>query len=55
MYKYLTTKGAEKFAFYRVPKMLLTSEKFSAISCESKLLYGLLLDRATLSIKKRMG
>ncbi len=52
MYKYLTKTGVEKFAFYRVPKMLFTNKNFAAISCEAKLLYGLLLDRATLSIKK---
>jgi len=42
---------AELFAFYRIPKVLITDERFKQLDCEAKLLYGLLLDRMSLSVK----
>ena len=42
---------AEQFHFYRIPKMLFTDKRFSGISVEAKVLYGLMLDRMSLSIK----
>lgn len=39
--------------FYRVPKVLFTAECFKSLSCEAKVLYGLMLDRMSLSIKNR--
>ncbi len=42
---------AEQYQFYRIPKPLITGEQFREISCESKLLYGLMLDRLSLSMK----
>ena len=38
---------------YRVPKVLFTAECFRYLSCEAKVLYGLMLDRMGLSIKNR--
>lgn len=49
MFNYLSASGIDKFTFYRMPKILFVDDYFSAISCEAKVLYGLLLDRATLS------
>ena len=40
---------AEQFSFYRIPKVLFTDERFRGISAEAKILYGLLLDRMSLS------
>ena len=42
---------AEQFTFYRIPKLLFTNPKFKNISCEAKLIYGLMLDRMGLSSK----
>ena len=42
---------AEQYSFYRVPKILFTAECFKELSCEAKVLYGLLLDRMSLSMK----
>ena len=42
---------AEQFSFYRIPKVLFTEERFRGISAESKVLYGILLDRMSLSRK----
>lgn len=48
-FNYLSASGIDKFTFYRMPKILFIDDYFSTISCEAKVLYGLLLDRATLS------
>ena len=48
-FNYLSASGIDKFTFYRMPKILFVDDYFSTISCEAKVLYGLLLDRATLS------
>lgn len=42
---------SEQFTFYRIPKLLVTDERFRNISTDAKLLYGLMLDRMSLSIK----
>ena len=42
---------AEQFSFYRIPKVLFTDKRFKDISAEAKILYGLLLDRMSLSAK----
>ena len=42
---------AEQFSFYRIPKVLFTEERFRSVSAEAKVLYGLLLDRMSLSCK----
>lgn len=44
---------AEAYSFYRIPKVLFTSAYFKKLSCEAKVLYGLMLDRMSLSIKNR--
>ena len=40
---------ADLFTFYRIPKALFTEERFKPISAEAKILYGILLDRMSLS------
>lgn len=42
---------AEQFSFYRVPRLLITDERFKFLSSDAKLLYGLMLDRMSLSMK----
>ena len=42
---------AEQFTFYRLPKALITDNRFKDISNNSKLLYGLMLDRMSLSVR----
>ena len=53
MFEYFSSVGIEKFTFYRLPKALFTNPVFKDLSCESKILYGLLLDRASVSKKNR--
>ena len=42
---------AEQFSFYRVPRLLIKDKRFEDLSSDAKLLYGLLLDRMSLSMK----
>lgn len=45
-------KESEQFTFYRLPKALITDERFKGITNNAKLLYGLMLDRMSLSKKR---
>lgn len=42
---------SEQFAFYRIPKLLFTDSRYAGISVEAKVLYGLMLDRMSLSVR----
>ena len=42
---------AEQFSFYRVPRLLIKDERYKGLSSDAKLLYGLMLDRMSLSMK----
>lgn len=42
---------AEQYSFYRIPKVLFTDSRFRGVSVEAKVLYGLLLDRMSLSAR----
>ena len=48
---YFYGKEADQFTFFRIPKLLFTDSRFSKVSIEAKVLYGLLLDRMSLSVK----
>ncbi len=48
-FEYFYEDQADQFSFYRIPKVLFTDIRFQAISTEAKVLYGLLLDRVSLS------
>ena len=51
MYDYIYGMEAEQYAFVRVPKILLEHEYYQGISAEAKLLYGILLDRMSISVR----
>ncbi len=53
MNDYFTERDAIEYPFYRVPKALITDPQYHSVSTDAKLLYGLLLDRMDLSVKKR--
>ena len=42
---------AEQFSFYRIPKILFTDARYKPVSVEAKVLYGLMLDRMSLSLR----
>ena len=46
---YFTVQEVDNFTFFRIPKALFTDERYKNYSAESKVLYGILLDRTQLS------
>ena len=50
-FDYFYGNEAEQFTFYRIPKLLISSPQFKTVSDSAKLLYGLMLDRMSLSIR----
>ena len=42
---------AEQYTFYRIPKLLFDDPYFRELSTDAKILYGLMLDRMSLSLK----
>ena len=42
---------ADQFTFYRIPRILVKDDRFKNLSSDAKLLYGLFLDRMSLSIR----
>lgn len=54
IFDYYRGVEAEQYSFYRIPKMLFTDTIFQDLSCEAKVLYGLMLDRMSFT-KKIIG
>ena len=52
-FNYYYGKEAESFSFFRIPKLLFTDPIFSKLSSDAKVLYGILLDRMSLSMKNK--
>ena len=48
-FDYFYEEQSDKYTFYRIPKMLFTEKLFADLSTDAKVLYGLLLDRISLS------
>jgi len=50
-FNYYYGSQSDQFSFIRIPKVMLTDKSFAALSMQSKVLYGVLLDRMALSRK----
>ena len=50
-FKYFYGNEAEAYTFYRIPKLLITDPAFKNLTSDAKILYGLMLDRMSLSAK----
>ena len=50
-FAYFQEQDSEQFAFYKIPKVLFTDPRFNGISTEAKIMYGVMLDRVSLSRK----
>ena len=48
---YFYGQAGELFSFYRIPKALFQESRFQNLSTDAKTLYGILLDRMSLSVK----
>ncbi len=53
IFSYFQGLEGDTFSFYRIPKVLFTNDYFKNLSCEAKVLYGLMIDRMSLSVKNR--
>ena len=53
IFDYFYGQEAEMLTFYRIPKLLFTNDYFKTLSTDAKVLYGLMLDRMSLSIKNK--
>ena len=49
MFDYFYGSQSEQFSFFRLPKIIVRDEKFKKISSDAKILYGIMLDRMSLS------
>lgn len=52
-FRYYYGDESEQFSFFKIPKLLITHEFFRGLSNDAKILYGLLLDRMSLSQKNK--
>lgn len=50
-FDYFYGEQSEQFVFYRIPKVFYTDSRFRQLSRDARTLYGLLLDRVSLSAK----
>lgn len=50
-FDYFYGSQAESFSFIRLPRLLMTGKEFRNLSTDAKLLYSLLLDRMSLSMR----
>ena len=50
-FDYYYGSQADQFSFIRIPRILLTDEMFSSLTLQSKMLYSILLDRMSISMK----
>ena len=53
MFDYFYGMEADRYTFYRIPKILMKHPRFKALTSDAKIAYGLMLDRMSLSIKNR--
>ena len=51
LYDYFYGDEEEQFIYFRIPRLLITSPRFKNLSTDAKLLYGMMLDRMSLSAK----
>ena len=50
---YFYKSQAVQYTFIRIPKVIVTGVNFSSLSITAKILYGLLLDRMSMSVKNK--
>ncbi len=52
-FSYYDKDQADQYSFIRIPRAMMTEEILDPLSMESKMLYGLLLDKMSLSFKNQ--
>ena len=51
IFDYFKSQESEMLSFYRIPKLLFTNDYFADLDVSAKVLYGLMLERMSLSLK----
>lgn len=51
VFDYYYGDESDQFSYFRIPRLLIVSPQFKRLSTDAKLLYGMLLDRMSLSVK----
>ena len=54
-FDYYYGEESESGSFYRIPRLLVLGTRFSGLSTDAKLLYGLMLDRMNLSARNALA
>ena len=54
-FDYFYGRESDLFSFVRIPKLLFKEERLKRLSSDATILYGLLLDRMSLSATKRLA
>ncbi len=52
-FSYFQGMEGDMYQFYRIPKLLFTSEYFKNLSCEAKVLYGLMSYNSDVAFDKK--
>ena len=52
-FDYFYGEQSDQFSFYRIPKVFYTDNRFRSLSKDARVLYGILLDRVSLSARNR--
>ena len=52
-FAYYEKDQADQYSFIRIPKAMMTEHVFAPLSVEAKILYGLLLDKMSASVKNQ--
>ena len=52
-FAYYEKDQADQYSFIRIPKARMTEDVFAPLSVEAKILYGLLLDKMSASVKNQ--
>lgn len=51
IFDYFYGQEADMFSFYRIPRIIIKDAHFAGLSSDAKILYGLALDRMSMSVK----
>ena len=52
-FEYFYKTQSDMYSFIRIPKAMMTEDVFAPLSVEAKILYGLLLDKMSASVKNQ--
>ncbi len=51
--RFICRENADCYSFIRIPRILMTSDAFAELSSQSKIMYGLMIDKMGSSLKNK--